>query len=472
MFQNSQKARFILEAGCAHKIREMTLKITVNVTGGACRLAPIPLWFDRIEWRTSGGSDLVDTTYGDVMLSKFLVIEKTKLPEVLKGINVSTNWKPLPEYASGTTVTFYMPLVASWIDIANIHWQHIRGDMHIEFHTTPARISGAGNITLQNMDIILSSQIPTTLDMKTNARFATDGTIRSHKCLSGEIQTFPSVSLTAGNKTKIKLDSFTGEAAYLLIGIRPPGASNTNNGLQNCKSLNNGTLDLLTPSSSSILGNGTPIDIDFLRRVVYPSLIPNDWARRNNWYILPFTDSILTSIAGSQGHGYYTFDPQLAAPYLEIGVLPAAVSAVDTITLSADAAGSYRLTYKGFSTTPLNHDATVVTIQSALELLPSLRDADGNPITVTVTGTFAAQGQSGVTIAFTSDNALDPDSHVTFTNLAGNAVHQATSICTVQGTEGWISGGLSSFEVTIYAMMYKKVRSKHGHILITDMYNK
>jgi hypothetical protein len=43
LFQNSQKARFILEAGCAHKIREMTLKVTVNVTGGACRLAPLPL---------------------------------------------------------------------------------------------------------------------------------------------------------------------------------------------------------------------------------------------------------------------------------------------------------------------------------------------------------------------------------------------------------------------------------------------
>ena len=76
MFQNSQKARFILEAGCAHKIREMALKITVNVTGGACRLAPIPLWFDRIELRTPGGSDLFDTSYGDVMLRKFLVIEK------------------------------------------------------------------------------------------------------------------------------------------------------------------------------------------------------------------------------------------------------------------------------------------------------------------------------------------------------------------------------------------------------------
>ena len=138
LFQNSQKTRFILEAGCAHKIREMTLKVTVNVTGGDCRLAPLPLWFDRIEWRTSGGSDLVDTTYGDVMLSKFLAIDKQKLPEVLRGINLSPNWKPLAAYASGTTHTFYMPLVCSWIDIANIHWQHIRGDMHIEFHLQPA----------------------------------------------------------------------------------------------------------------------------------------------------------------------------------------------------------------------------------------------------------------------------------------------------------------------------------------------
>lgn len=76
LFQNSQKARFILEEGCAHKTREMTLKVTVGVTGGTCRLVPLPLWFDRIGWRTPRGSDLVDTTYGDVVLSKFLAIDK------------------------------------------------------------------------------------------------------------------------------------------------------------------------------------------------------------------------------------------------------------------------------------------------------------------------------------------------------------------------------------------------------------
>ena len=82
---------------------------------------------------------------------------------------------------------------------------------------------------------------------------------------------------------------------------------------------------------------------------------------------------------------------------------PPAVSAVDTIQVNTGAARFYCLSYKGSSTTSIAHDATVGTIKTALELLPSLCDADGNPITVAVTGQFAAQGQSGVTIAFTSD---------------------------------------------------------------------
>jgi hypothetical protein len=277
------------------------------------------------------------------------------------------------------------------------------------------------------------------------------------------------VSLTAGNKSKIKLDSFMGKVAYLLIGICNTGASNTNNGLQKCLSLNGGTLDLLTPSLLSILGNGTPIDIDFLRRVVYPSLFPNDWARRNNWYIFPFTDSVFTCLGGSQGHGYYTFDPQLAAPYLEVGVPPAAVAAVGTITLSANAARIYRLSFKGFDTVPLAHNASTGTIKAAIEALPSMRNADGNPITVVVSNTFLASGDAGVTISCTSDKALSPDDVMTFTNLAGTAVHQESAVRTVKGREGWNSGGNTTFDVSVYAMMHKKVMSSHGHIRIKDV---
>ena len=44
LFQNSGKGRFVLEAGCAHRIREMTLAINVTVTGGSARLAAQALW--------------------------------------------------------------------------------------------------------------------------------------------------------------------------------------------------------------------------------------------------------------------------------------------------------------------------------------------------------------------------------------------------------------------------------------------
>ena len=147
----------------------------------------------------------------------------------------------------------------------------------------------------------------------------------------------------------------------------------------------------------------------------------------------------------------------------------AAVSAVDTIKLSADAGGSYRLSYKGFDTVPLAHNAAVGTIKAAIEALPSMRDADGNPITVVVSATFAASGSAGVTIAYTSDKALSTDDVMTFTNLAGTAVHQTTSVRTIEGSEGWNSGGATTFDVSVYAMMYKKVMSSHGHIRIKDV---
>ena len=102
-----------------------------------------------------------------------------------------------------------------------------------------------------------------------------------------------------------------------------------------------------------------------------------------------------------------------------------------------------------------------------------MRDADGNPITVVASNAFSTHGGAGVTIAYTSDTALDPEEHVTFANLAGSVVHQQTVARTTQGSEGWISGGATTFDVSVYAMMYKKVMSSRGHLMIRDvMHNK
>ena len=169
-------------------------------------------------------------------------------------------------------------------------------------------------------------------------------------------------------------------------------------------------------------------------------------------------------MGGSQETGYYTFDPARAAPYLEIGVPAAAVSAVDTITMSANAAGFYTLSYKGDRTAPLAHTANVAAIKAALEALPSMRDADGRPITITASG--ALNGGTR-TITYVSDSFLSPDDRVLFTTENGDAVRGATTR-TTQGSEGWISGGNTTFEVSVYGMMYRDVQSSKGRLAILD----
>ena len=132
--------------------------------------------------------------------------------------------------------------------------------------------------------------------------------------------------------------------------------------------------------------------------------------------------------------------------------------------MSANAAGFYTLSYKGDRTAPLAHTANVAAIKAALEALPSMRDADGRPITVVASG-----GLNGGTrtITYTSDNFLSPDDRIHFATENGDAVRGATTRSTA-GSEGWISGGASTFDVTVYAMMYREVQSKQGRIAITD----
>ena len=113
LFQSLSKGFFVLDAGCAHRIREVTLAISVTVTDGAARLAPMPLWFDRIEIRADGGSNLVLTVYGDVLLASLVSINKEPLPEVLRVANLSEGWKPVPSWAQNTTHTSHLPLVSS-----------------------------------------------------------------------------------------------------------------------------------------------------------------------------------------------------------------------------------------------------------------------------------------------------------------------------------------------------------------------
>ena len=57
LFASSGKTRFVLEGGAAYRIRPIVLAITATVNNSAARLAPVPYWFSRIDYRSGNGSD-------------------------------------------------------------------------------------------------------------------------------------------------------------------------------------------------------------------------------------------------------------------------------------------------------------------------------------------------------------------------------------------------------------------------------
>jgi hypothetical protein len=132
--------------------------------------------------------------------------------------------------------------------------------------------------------------------------------------------------------------------------------------------------------------------------------------------------------------------------------------------MSVVAAGLYRLSYKGCNTPILAHTADADAIKAALEALPSMRNADRNPITVLVSGCFNGGTR---TIEYTSGSHLSPDEKVQFTSLNGDDV-VGTTTRSVQRKEGWTATAGNSYDITVYAMLFRKVMSKHGHLAIKD----
>ena len=101
------------------------------------------------------------------------------------------------------------------------------------------------------------------------------------------------------------------------------------------------------------------------------------------------------------------------------------MKAQDLLTIAGgNATGVYRLSYKGYNTPPLAHTADANAIKAALEALPSMRDAAGNPITVSASGAFSA---GNVTITYTSDGYLSPDDTIQFISLNGDDVVGTTT---------------------------------------------
>ena len=112
--------------------------------------------------------------------------------------------------------------------------------------------------------------------------------------------------LTAGNVTKLELDSLRGEFSFLLLLIRATGATNNANGNFTFVGLgDDAKLDVLDPGSKSVLGSGTSIDEQYLRNYVWAKHFKTDMSRVKNIYHIPFGGNSLASFMGARDGSIY-----------------------------------------------------------------------------------------------------------------------------------------------------------------------
>ena len=214
LFASASKTRFVLEGGATYRLRSMVLAITITVNTAAARLAPVPYWFSRIDYRSGNGSDLIHTAYDDQMYHALASVPEARLPEVLRAANMDGNWRPLEAVAAGTQRTYYLPLLHNPLTQGGggIHWNAVGHDLHLEMHTRPIVVSGTGTITCQSVEIICGTQTNVSaVDLKTSAKLSASANVQSRH-VEYQVQNFPSTVLQAGNTKKFKLDSINGHA--------------------------------------------------------------------------------------------------------------------------------------------------------------------------------------------------------------------------------------------------------------------
>lgn len=302
LFRNSgAKFSATLEQKSFYKLEDLVLKVQVTVQGADARLVGLPHWFNRIEIRAQNGSKHLNIIYADNLMFAFNMLDDNQLPYVKKLANMDDNWDPLPSITAGSTKTFYLPLLGSWIDTADLFFKNIEGDLIFDFYPeSDIRMSGTGTIDVNTMEFLVSTEQLTDEDAKTQEKFNMQVGSEIDYLDVTPVQ-FYNHSLTANSQTKLELDSLRGEFAFLLLLIKQTGASNANNGHFEYVSLGeNAKIDVLDPGSKSILGSGTGIDEQYLRNYVFSKHFRTDFSDKKSAYHIPFGGNSLKAFLGAR----------------------------------------------------------------------------------------------------------------------------------------------------------------------------
>ena len=275
-------------------------------------------------------------------------------------------------------------------------------------------------------------------------------------------------ALTAGSETHINIDEFNGKVAFLLVLIRPTSTT----GITRYKYYELGPdaeFDLLGASGYSKLANGTPIKESWLYQHFVDQLGNKPLS---GFYLIPFTEDVKASLAGSLSGGYKQFTTTMR-DQLSIKPDNNGTSAVATISHnnSTNTAGYYRVgTTKGYmSGADLAYNATTTNIKDNFEAIPEVAKLG---FSVTIGSSFDSSGSSTFTFHQHEDGDVFSEIGIPTIipyslNNSGTNDYVTSSVVTTDGRRGFVDG---SYSIEIHAYKFRELTiTPSGSVHVRDI---
>lgn len=481
-FSNGNTITFRIPLSQLETLENLTLKWTITETGTSNSITVLPVfWFsERIELHVNNGTNECWRTYPEVEYFAHCSLppKSKQTRSYLESVGLSENYyqgKDVVIPASGKKV-FYQHLLTCPIEFWRPHVSGMKGywELNVICRSTSGTIvsAGSGTASLSNLELLINHvKLPSPLK-NTMVNHLVKNDVGWNYLDWMHIQE-SSQTLTAGSTYTFDLDNIGHKhVPFLIMAIRADGYAASGNGFMKFKHLGDqdvttgSTLDLLDSTDRSILGGGNAIDVAVIEKK-FLEHFDNDFHNRH-LYFIPLCGDAKGAIHGSKINGYFSFDGSKFK--IEIKPSSAGTACVQTLDCNnaANDGGYYKLAFKGHMTDSLAYNANAAAIKSALEALPSFRDWDGQPLTVTASGALTTDA----TLTFSAVDSKQPNDDlvqviVETLNDGGIAVAPefVSSSVTTVGRTGFTTA--STYTIDVYVPYYRTIiQTRNGRVSV------
>lgn len=273
-------------SGSGH-VQRAWLRIQVQNQGSSnVEMQPVPLWIQTTSWQTPQGGT-IQNPYGSHLW--FNIVSTTPMEEwweLSKALAADLDYETGDPVAPNAVITYYVPLVGSFLSAGGFFIPAIAGDLQMYFTFWPdnnIRSTGSQALTVLNMsiDVQMEQMAPPILE-RTKALFQSqrmDYIIPYYKN-----QPF-STALTAGALTSLNLSNISGDVIYSDFVIR---TSYVQDDLSHYQPI--ASFQYQNQEGVGISGQQY-IDDQFSRHILYPKQNEGTFTRNRRFYRHVFADS-------------------------------------------------------------------------------------------------------------------------------------------------------------------------------------